>query len=142
MASSSFTAQLPSEDAPFKGRYRRSLGSVLLILGIGVASLSLKVMLLEGGLIGAAVLGVLLIIVGFLYLTRPYFAIAPNRLTIYNLLGSPVKRYPFTSFSQFQIKNSTTLYIEQEKVNLSRWMMHSADWKRLQTLSTQPLSAQ
>lgn len=133
----------PTEAEHFKARYKLWIGAICLITGGVTAGMSLRAMLLEGGFIGAAVLGVLLMAVGFLYLSRPYFAIAPNRLTVYNLLGNAVKRYPFESFSHISVE-SGALYIQsgytettREKVNISRWMVRSADWKRLQALSEQ-----
>ncbi len=138
---SSKPIDLPTEAEHFKARYQLWIGATFLTIGSVTAAMSLWAMLLEGGFMGAAVLGVLLMAVGFLYLTRPYFAIAPNRLTVYNLLGNAVKRYPFGSFSRLSIENAT-LYIEssyadgtREKANISRWMVRSADWKRLQALS-------
>ena len=133
----------PTEAEHFKARYQLWIGAVFLIIGSVTAGMSLWRMLLGGGFVGAAVLGVLLMAVGFLYLTRPYFAIAPNRLTVYNLLGNTVKRYPFESFSHISIE-SGAFYIESsyadsppEKVNISRWMVRSGDWKRLQALLKQ-----
>ena len=140
---SSKPVDFPTEAEHFKARYPLWIGATFLIIGSVAAGMSLWVMLLRGGFIGAAVLGALLMAVGFLYLTRPYFAIAPNRLTIYNLLGNAVKRYPFESFSRLSVENAT-LYIEssyadgaKEKTNVRRWMVRSSDWKRLQVLSNQ-----
>ncbi|MGB3297438.1 MAG: hypothetical protein WBA76_04150 [Phormidesmis sp.] len=137
----SSSASVPTEIEHFKVRYKLWIGAAFLLLGSVTVGMSLRAMLLNGGFIGAAVLGLLLMVAGFLYLSRPYFAIAPNRLTIYNLIGSAVKRYPFESFGHLSIEN-TTLYIEgsntgaaKSKVNIKGWMVRSADWKRLQALT-------
>ena len=140
---SSRPVSFPTEAEHFKARYKLWVGAVFLIIGSVAAGVSLWMMLSKGGFIGAAVLGLLLMAVGFLYLSRPYFTIAPNRLTVYNLLGNAVKRYPFESFSHLSIEGGA-LYIEsayadaaREKVNINRWMVRSADWKQLQALSKQ-----
>ncbi len=140
---SSRPASPPTEAEHFKARYKLWIGALSLIIGSVTAGVGLWAMLLEGGFIGAVVLGVLLMAVGFLYLSRPYFAIAPNRLTVYNLLGNPVKRYPFESFSHISIE-SGAFHIEsgyadtsRERVNISRWMVRSSDWRRLQALLKQ-----
>lgn len=140
---SSRPASPPTEAEHFKACYKLWIGALFLIIGSVTTGVGLWAMLLEGGFIGAAVLGVLLMAVGFLYLSRPYFAIAPNRLTVYNLLGNAVKRYPFESFSHLSIE-SGAFYIEssyadspREKINISRWMVRSSDWRRLQSLLKQ-----
>ncbi len=84
-------------------------------------------------------IGIVVAVAGGLYLSRPYFAIAPNRLTLYNLLGNTVKRYPFESFSHLSLEKGA-LYIrnadeDAQQVNVHQWMVKSADWKRLQALA-------
>ncbi len=146
MEASLSLAALPTEDRHFKGRYRLWLGLVFLLLGLLTTGLNTWVMLLNGQFSGAVVLGLLITLIGILYLKQPYFAIAPNRLTLYNLIGRPVKRYSFESFSQLSIEGST-LYLKDRylkdntdamaktKVNLTRWMMKSADWQRIEAIS-------
>ena len=135
-------APLPTESDHFKARYAIWIGVSFLLLGLVSTGLTLWVMLLSGEFNGAIVLGLLLTIIGFLYLTRPYFAIAPNRLTIYNLLGKSVKRCPFASFNHLALENNS-LYINssyteetgaREKVNISRWLVRSKDWARLSSI--------
>jgi hypothetical protein len=132
----------PTEAEHFKVRYQPWLGIVCLLLGAVIAGASLWAMSRQGGFIGLMLIGVILVVTGGLYLSRPYFAIAPNRLTLYNLIGNPVKRYPFQSFSHLRLEKGA-LYIEnsnglQEKVNIRPWMVKSADWRQLQALSQRP----
>jgi hypothetical protein len=132
----------PTEAEHFKARYKPWLGMACLLLGGVIAAISLKAMSQQGGFIGLMVIGVVIIAMGGLYLRQPYFAIAPNRLTLYNLLGNSIKRYPFESFSHLSLENGT-LYIEsgyasKEKVNIRQWMVKSADWQQLQALSQKP----
>lgn len=132
----------PTEDNHFKGRYAIWIGIVFLLLGLVSTGINLWVMLLAGEFSGAIVLGVLLTVIGVLYLKQPYFAIAPNRLTLYNLLGKSVKRYPFASYSHITVENGS-VYIksdyaeetnQREKVNISRWLVRSKDWARLTSI--------
>jgi hypothetical protein len=140
MTDSSFSSvNFPTEAEHFKARYKSGLGMACLLLGGVIAAISLRAMLQQGGFIGLMVIGVVIITMGGLYLRQPYFAIAPNRLTLYNLLGNTVKRYPFESFAHISLENGA-LYIEsghagKEKVNIRQWMVKSADWQQLQALS-------
>ncbi len=132
----------PTEDNHFKGRYAIWIGVGFLLLGLVSTGLNLWVMLLSGEFSGAIVLGVLLTVIGVLYLKQPYFAIAPNRLTIYNLLGKSVKRYPFISYGHITVENGHVYikseYTEEtssrEKVNISRWLVRPEDWARLTSM--------
>jgi hypothetical protein len=143
MTDSPFSStNLPTEAEHFKARYKLWLGMACLLLGGVIAATGLRAMSQQGGFIGLTVIGVVVIAMGGLYLRQPYFAIAPNRLTLYNLLGNSIKRYPFESFSHLSLENGT-LYIEsgyasKEKVNIRQWMVKSADWQQLQALSQKP----
>jgi len=132
----------PTEDNHFKGRYAIWMGVGFLLLGVVSTGLNLWAMLLAGEFSGAIVLGILLTIIGVLYLKQPYFVIAPNRLTLYNLLGKSVKRYPFASYDHITVENGI-VYIksdyaedtnQREKVNISRWLVRSKDWARLTSI--------
>ncbi|WP_227500031.1 hypothetical protein [Synechococcus sp. PCC 7335] len=130
---------LPSENNHFKAYYQPWLGLLLLGLGLAVCVLSIGSMLQSGSFNSAIILGVGLVIVGYLYFTRPYFTLAPNRLTIYNLLGKVVKRYPFETFNNLSVENGI-LYVKggflegdrKEPTKLKKWLVKSKDWKRLQ----------
>lgn len=141
---------LPTEENHFKAYYTPWLGSLFLVLGLLNVFLALWLMLLTGKFSVAIVTGVAISAVGFLYLTRPCFAIAPNRLTLYNLIGSPIKRYPFASFSDIYIEGKKVYIRDQnsletsttgsvattEKVKLTKWMVKPADWKTLQSIAS------
>lgn len=142
MASSS-TPSVPTEENHFKAYYTPWLGGVLLALGLLNLFLALWLMLVSGGFSSTIITGLVVTVVGFLYLTRPCFAIAPNRLTLYNLLGSSMKRYSFTELSDIQI-DGKQVYIRVpyseggnvpgEKVRLNKWMIKPSDWKKFQHL--------
>lgn len=141
---------LPTEANHFKAYYTPWLGSLFLALGLLNVFLALWLMLLTGEFSAAIVTGVVILAVGFLYLTRPCFAIAPNRITLYNLIGSPIKRYPFTNFSDIYIADKKVYIRNQdsvgtsttgsaatnEKVKLTKWMIKPSDWKTLQSIAS------
>ena len=135
---------IPTETAPFEARYNPWLGGVLLLLGLLCLGLNLWLMLLEGSFNSGVIVGVIVSVVGFLYLTRPCFVLAPNRLTVYSPIGAVIKRYPFASFKDIQVE-SNAIYIspaeavtpgDREKIKLAKWMIRPADWKALQQLSS------
>ena len=142
---------LPTEAQHFKGRYRVSLGIACLVIGTLSASLNLWIMGFDDQPSRPILLGFIGILIscsvaslGILYLTRPYFGVAPNRLTIYSVLGKVAKRYPFAAFSSLKIENDS-LYIEssdgerdsqREKVKIKKWAIRAEDWERLQQIAT------
>lgn len=129
---------LPSESQHFKARYKTSLGIAILAFGLLVTLIIVWSMLLSGEFSVRIIVGILPVIIGVLYLTRPYFVVAPNRLTVYSPIGQVMKRYPFRSFDDVQVINGR-LYVESndptktgaEKVKVSRRLTHEKDWKTL-----------
>ncbi len=137
--SPAIAAPFPTETDHFKGRYALWLGLIFLLIGGLTTGVSLRAMLMNGRINGAIIIGIITTGIGILYLIRPYFSLAPNRLTVYNLLGNTVKRYPFESFGHLTIEKGS-LYIDsrdqsREKVKVSRWMVKSADWEKLQQIT-------
>ncbi len=134
---------LPTEDNHFKAYYQIWIGIVPFVIGLAVCAFALWSILQSNSFNSAVILGSLLAIAGCLYLTRPYFVLAPNRLTIYNLIGRVVKRYPFETFSNLKIEDSK-LYIDGgflgrdhlEPTELKKWLVKSQDWKKLQEIIT------
>lgn len=132
----------PTEDEHFKGRYKPLIGIALMSLGMVATLISLWLMLINNQFNVAIVIGLVALLFGYLYLTRPYFVIAPNRITVYNPVGKVVKRYPFASFDHLHTENKD-LYIEsdyseagnREKVNLNQWMMRAQDWQQLEAIA-------
>lgn len=132
----------PTEDEHFKGRYNPLIGIALILLGAIATLVSLWLMLLNNQFNVAIVIGLVALLFGYLYLTRPYFTVAPNRLTVYNPIGKVVKRYPFESFNHLYTEKSH-LYIEsgyseagsREKVNLNKWMVRAQDWRQLEAIT-------
>ncbi|MEL6939996.1 MAG: hypothetical protein AAFO84_12460 [Cyanobacteria bacterium J06598_1] len=135
---------LPTEANHFRGYYKPWFGIGLLILGGLNLMIVLRAILITGTFNSGIITGIASTVVGYLFLTRPYFAIAPNRLTIYNLIGSTVKRYPFKAFSNLQVEGSQLHIKDTEdemtvvtgrKVNIRKWIIKSEDWKRLEAIA-------
>lgn len=137
------TESVPTESDHFQARYKTWIGSLCLVLGIVAAVFSLRIILIDGRFNSSVIFGLLATTVGFLLLTRPYFAIAPNRLTVYGLLGKVVKRYPFAAFSDIKIENgrvsienSSAAGGSRESVKLTQWLVNSDDWKTLKVIAS------
>ncbi len=139
------TPLLPTEAEHFKARYALWLGGSFLLVGIITTLLSLWMIATQGSFNSSILVSLVLGAVGFLYLTRPYFAIAPNRITIYNLIGKSVKRYPFATFSHIVVDNDS-LYIEgadepggqRERVKVNKRLVRSKDWAHVEAIARQP----
>ncbi|MEO0540350.1 MAG: hypothetical protein AAFZ80_05730 [Cyanobacteria bacterium P01_A01_bin.105] len=121
-------------------RYRVTLGWGLVVLGLINLGLGIWLLLL-GDLVSGGILGILFLIAGYLYLKRPYFEVRPNRVTVYNLLGNVVKRYPLTPNERLTVQGRKLL-IEQDgmarKVAVSRFLIKDADWEALESRLVQP----
>lgn len=136
---------LPTESEHFKARYALWLGGSFLAVGIITSLLSLWMIATQGSFNSSIIVSLILGVVGFLYSTRPYFVIAPSRLTIYNLIGKSVKRYPFATFSHLAIENDS-LYIEEAdqsigqrtRIKVNKRLVRSKDWARVEAIA-QPL---
>lgn len=129
----------PTEDAPFVARYNPWLGGALLGLGLLCLLLNIWILLLSGTFNGGVIVGAIVTVVGILYLTRPCFSVAPNRLSLYSPAGMVVKRYPFVALTDIQVEGNK-LYIaspgaqspsQREKVSIAKWMVNPTDWKTL-----------
>ena len=133
------TFEFPTEDNHFQARFNPWLGIALILMGLLFFILALRTILVNQVFSLRIFLGILLAAVGLLYLKRPYFKIAPNRLTVYSFYGQVVKRYPFASFSHIEI-NQDKVYVKnseienRERVKIQRWMTKPADWQKLKRM--------
>ena len=132
------------EENHLEVKYAPWLGIVILSLGVLNVVLAVWVMLLSAEFSTTIITGIVLTLMGILYLTRTYFVVAPNRITLYNLIGSAVKRYVYTSPKELQLKGNT-IYIEtiegapskqsaSQKVKIAKWMTRAEDWRQLEAM--------
>ncbi len=135
---------LPTEDNHFKAYRAPWIALTLLAVGLLNLAWAIWTILQESKFNSAILTGVAITIAGYLCLTGPYFVLAPNRLTIYSLIGSVVKRYPLASFSHLYADDKL-LYIEDAYSNLpqppakhpvkvAKWLTKSADWNKLKAI--------
>lgn len=141
------TFELPTEDNHFQARFNPWIGIGLMLIGLIFFLLALRTILIDQVFSLRIFLALLLAAVGLLYLKRPYFRIAPNRLTVYSFFGQVVKRYSFADFSSIKI-DSSKVYIQasesengnaypfenRELVKIQKWMTKSSDWKKLKRM--------
>ena len=133
---------LPTETHHFKARHNPWVGITLLIIGVINLLLIIWIMLLTGKFNTGIITGLVCAIAGFLYLTSPYFSIAPNRLTVYSLIGSTVKRYPFASLSSITISGSKIVIAsadtqQPETAKIAKWLTHPKDWETVKSMAGQ-----
>ncbi len=147
----SLSALLPTEDNHFKAYRAPWIGLTTLFVGLLNLLWAIWIILTAGKFNSAIITGVAITTAGYLYLTRPYFVLAPNRLTVYNLIGSVVKRYPFTRYNNLHTDDQR-LYIEdihshttrptakKQPVKISKWLTKSTDWNQLKDIITVAIS--
>lgn len=138
----STSSNLPTEANHFRAYYPIWLGGLLLCIGLAICAIAIGAMLRSNSFNSLIILGAAVVLAGYLYLTQPYFVLAPSRLTVYSLLGRAVKRYPFETFDSLKIENDT-LYIDGgflegnrlEPTQIKRRLVKSQDWKKLQAIA-------
>jgi hypothetical protein len=114
-----------------KVRYSPILAGAFLALG--VVSLVLGLWLLSlGEFPPGLVVGAMLILLGTLYLVRPYFRVEPASITVPALVG-PKQRV--IVYETLLVDGSRLVAISPDgirtKVPVFRWSSHPADWKAL-----------
>lgn len=117
--------------------YNKAVGLMLLLAG-GI-NLFLSVWILLLGEFSITILtGIIVTALGFLYLSKPYFAVEPNRVVMFNLLGMPVKTYDLEPSSIVSIEGNQ-LYINtggtQTRVSVTKWLTNPKDWQQLRKIS-------
>jgi len=139
------SASLPTEDNHFKAYRAPWIGLIIMAIGLLNLFWAIWIILTAGKFNSAIITGIAIPIAGYLYLKRPYFVLAPNRLTVYNLIGSVVKRYPLAEFSSLHT-DDTHLYIKDiyssrdqpaaktNPVKISKWLTKSSDWNKLKII--------
>lgn len=117
-------------------RHNKAVGILMLLAGGINLFLSVWVLLL-GELSITIVTGVIVTTIGLLYLTKPYFAVEPDRVVMYNLLGMSVRQYDLEPSSTVSIEGNQ-LYINtsgtQTRVSVTKWLTNPKDWQKLQRL--------
>lgn len=108
--------------------YSKVWGGVFLGLGILTTMLNL----LARTLIPNGIVGLILILVGVLYLTRTYVEVSPTTLEVRAPIGRVAKRYTFSSLGALVIEDGKIFVTEggqRTRVKLSRMLADKRDWQ-------------
>jgi hypothetical protein len=121
-----------------KVRYNPAVGIVLLVLGAVCLFLGLWLMAL-GELNGAVFAGLLVTVLGILYLVRPYFWVMPSTVEVVATVGPAKRRYPFQTLA---VEGGKLYAVSEDgtrkKIPVARWMANSADWAAVTEHATRP----
>jgi hypothetical protein len=112
-----------------KVRYRPWVGIILLVLGAVCAVLGLTLAASTGELNPSVFLGALIMLLGLLYLLRPYFWVYDASVEVTALVGPARRRFPYETLEL----EGNKLYAVQadgkrRKVSVSKWMSNGDDW--------------
>jgi hypothetical protein len=122
-----------------KVRYRPWVGIILLVLGAACAILALWLAAATGTLNPSVFLGALIMLMGILYLLRPYFWVYDASVEVTALVGPARRKFPYATLQL----DGNKLYAVQpdgkrRKVSVAKWMAHADDWAQF----TAPLQQQ
>jgi hypothetical protein len=119
-----------------KVRYNPVVGIVMLVLGAVCLFLGLWLMAL-GEFSPAVFPGLLVTVMGILYLVRPYFWVTSSTVELVTPMGPAKRRCPFQALEVdggrfYAVSADGT----RKKVPVSRWMANSADWRAVTERAT------
>lgn len=108
-----------------------------LFMGGGAINVVLGGWLLLLGRFGfSIVIGILLLGLAALYLTRPYFTIEKNQIAVGALVGPLTRTYFFTVPEDVKVDGGK-LYVRDDtrwkRVPVQRWMSDPADWNAMES---------
>lgn len=117
--------------------YKKAVGGVLLAGGGLCAVFGLSAVVQTRQVSSLAAIGILVFLLGWVCLRRPYFLLEPQQLTVYGLFGLPTRRYTFESWDVVKADNRR-IYIDDEgitrKVPVIPWLVKTSDWLTLREL--------
>jgi hypothetical protein len=113
-------------------RHNPAVGSVLLVIGTGFLLYGLLHSLLDE-FDSVVITSPLVMLVGMLYLWRPYFRVTPTSVDVVRLIGptSP-RQFPYETL---KVEGSKLVAVQADgvgrKIRVWRWFAHSGDWHKL-----------
>jgi hypothetical protein len=120
--------------------YKKAWGVVLVVMA-GVLMMLLvfsgAIARMDMSLFGPGLAAVASLITGIGYLTRTYFEVGADRVTLFALIGPLRREYPFSSRAELRIENGK-LFVRGQKVAISRGQADAGDWERFAQTLTQP----
>jgi hypothetical protein len=121
-----------------KVRYNPFVGVVALVIGAICEFLGLWLLLL-GAFSPSVVLGLLPMLLGLLYLLRPYFWVHSKYVVIPALVGPATREVPY---QRLELDGGKLVAVGEDgtrkKVPVTRWMAHSGDWAALMAERSTP----
>jgi len=121
-----------------KVRYNPVVGVVMLVLGAVCEFLGLWLVML-GEFSPAAIAGFVPLLIGILYLVRPYFWVLPRSVEVPALIG-PARRE--TPYQRLELAGGKLIAVRDDgsrkKVPVARWLANSGDWAAVTSERTTP----
>lgn len=114
--------------------YNKAWGIFFVIMSLIILVLHLYLINLTGRTQPLNMLSaILILVVGILYLNRPYFELTSTEIQLYAPLGYVVRRYNFTSYSDLDW-DGKKLYLIQDgkrkRIRVSAMMSNKAQWQQ------------
>lgn len=111
-----------------KVRYHASVGIVLVVLGALCTLLGMWLFLL-GDVGPAPLVGLVSVLMGVLFLVRPYFWVYSNLVVVPAVIGPVKRQFPYrhleaTGNRLYAVRDDGT----RKRLPVARWMANSADW--------------
>ena len=120
--------------------YKKAWGVALIIM----SGVLMMLLVLSGAfarqdmsLFGPGLAAIASLITGIGYLTRTYFEVGPDRVTVFALIGPLRREYPYSSRADLRIEGGK-LFVAGKKVPISRGQADTEAWERFAASLTQP----
>lgn len=121
---------MESEGPALRVGYNKLFGALLLGAGALCFVLGLIVRTPSSALIGA-----MNVVIGVLYLTRPYFVLTRHAIELRNLLGTTMRRYAFDELAHLAVSDDGKSVFQNDaggaptRLKLTRWLADRRDWQ-------------
>ena len=117
-------------------RYKK--GWAYLFIAMGVLNLVLGGLLLLNGVPHFSVfIGVIILIIGVGYLTKPYVTVTDRGFVFKALIGPIERTFEFDSLDRVRVENNKILIQNNggwKRVPISKFLAHNNDWQALNEL--------
>jgi hypothetical protein len=121
-----------------KVRYNTVVGIIFVVLGAVSTVLGLWLTLL-GDFNPSVFVGLLCLLLGILYLVRPYFYVHQSAVVVPAVVGPAKREFPFQSLT---FDGSKMIAVRTDgttkKVPVARWMANTGDWDAVMNARTTP----
>ena len=115
-----------SEPLPIEVHYNKVFGAVMLACSLFILAVAFSI----GKPFPQAITGGITLLVSFGFLTQPVMVVAAGEVQMRNLFGMTMKRYPFASLTELEIRGNR-LRVNDKPIGSGRWLLHGRDWDTL-----------